>query len=442
VALPDDLDTVEITGRWVGLDGQPSAGRVTLAPTAERLVSVATETTIIGVPITLPLDAQGAMHAEVPATDDPDIAGGPWYYTVTVQASRRSYSFPLVVPTGSEPIDLADYTPPTGVPDVPEPYVLSVNGATGHVIIPEGPRGPQGEQGPTGDQGPPGADGREVEFDADAEAIRWRYADGAWEPLVPLADLVGPEGETGPPGEVGPGLVILGELAGADELPASAEPGEGYVIAGRLHVWTGAGWVDVGPIEGPPGADGEQGPAGTDGADGREVELDADAEAIRWRYADGAWEPLVPLSAITGPPGQDGADGEQGPPGTDGAPGQDGAPGVDGADGAPGDTSWVWSAPNASATPPNSAPHRAYNLSDAVRTITVAHASVATTSSSAITVELGVDGSTVGSVTIPSGANSASATLSAEVPAGSYMSVVVAQGDAAAEALTVQARVI
>jgi hypothetical protein len=333
VALPDDLDTVEITGRWVGLDGQPSAGRVTLAPTAERLVSVATETTIIGVPITLPLDAQGAMHAEVPATDDPDIAGGPWYYTVTVQASRRSYSFPLVVPTGSEPIDLADYTPPTGVPDVPEPYVLSVNGATGHVIIPEGPRGPQGEQGPTGDQGPPGADGREVEFDADAEAIRWRYADGAW-------------------------------------------------------------------------------------------------------------EPLVPLSAITGPPGQDGADGEQGPPGTDGAPGQDGAPGVDGADGAPGDTSWVWSAPNASATPPNSAPHRAYNLSDAVRTITVAHASVATTSSSAITVELGVDGSTVGSVTIPSGANSASATLSAEVPAGSYMSVVVAQGDAAAEALTVQARVI
>jgi hypothetical protein len=149
VALPDDLDTVEITGRWVGLDGQPSAGRVTLAPTAERLVSVATETTIIGVPITLPLDAQGAMHAEVPATDDPDIAGGPWYYTVTVQASRRSYSFPLVVPTGSEPIDLADYTPPTGVPDVPEPYVLSVNGATGHVIIPEGRPATRARPAPT-----------------------------------------------------------------------------------------------------------------------------------------------------------------------------------------------------------------------------------------------------------------------------------------------------
>ena len=442
MALPDDLDTVEITGRWVGLDGQPSAGRVTLTPTADRLVSVATETTIIGVPITIPLDAHGAMRAEVPVTDDPDIAGGPWYYTVTVQASRRSYSFPLVVPTGSEPIDLADYTPPTGVPDVPEPYVLSVNGSTGHVIIPEGPQGPQGErgeQGPQGDQGPPGrdgVDGREVELDADAEAIRWRYVDGTWEPLVPLADLVGPQGDQGPPGEIGPGLVILGELETVDDLPDSAEPGAGYVIVGRLHVWTGDAWVDVGPIQGPPGADGDQGPPGPEGdqgppgRDGREVELDADAEAIRWRYVDGTWEPLVDLVDITGPPG------------ADGAPGQDGADGRDGTDGAPGDTSWVWSAPNASATPPNGLAHRAYNLSGEARTVTVVHASVASTSATAIVVELAIDGVVVGSVTIPSGANDGSTTLSETVAAGSYMSVVVAQGDAAAEALTVQARVI
>ena len=51
---------------------------------------------------------------------------------------------------------------------------------------------------------------------------------------------------------------------------------------------------------------------GADGADGRNIELQAGATYIQWRYAgegDNAWRNLVALSAITGSPGSDGADG-------------------------------------------------------------------------------------------------------------------------------------
>lgn len=45
------------------------------------------------------------------------------------------------------------------------------------------------------------------------------------------------------------------------------------------------------------------------GEDGRKIELQSSDAHIQWRHEDGEWEDLVALSALTGPAGQEGADG-------------------------------------------------------------------------------------------------------------------------------------
>ena len=86
--------------------------------------------------------------------------------------------------------------------------------------------------------------------------------------------------------------------------------------------------------------------AGQDGADGREIELNATATHLQWRYAATgstpatAWTNLVALADIRGPQGvqgDDGAKGDKGDKGDDGEQGLQGVPGVAGAAGPKGD---------------------------------------------------------------------------------------------------------
>lgn len=117
----------------------------------------------------------------------------------------------------------------------------------------------------------------------------------------------------------------------------------------------GGAWdniVAVGDLRGPAGEVGEPGPAGERGfigvgIDGREVELQATATHVQWRYVGGSWANLVALSAITGPAGAAGtpgaagvagAPGIQGPAGATGATGAQGVQGVKGDKGDKGDT--------------------------------------------------------------------------------------------------------
>src|SRR5690606_7800780 len=59
-------------------------------------------------------------------------------------------------------------------------------------------RGPQGIQGPKGDKGD---DGLTPELRKGQDAIEWRYqGETRWNPLIPLADITGPQGPMGPPG--------------------------------------------------------------------------------------------------------------------------------------------------------------------------------------------------------------------------------------------------
>lgn len=63
---------------------------------------------------------------------------------------------------------------------------------------------------------------------------------------------------TGPPGA---GIAFHGEKNTVDDLPDDAIAGDGWLIDGDLHVWSGHRWVNAGPIRGPRGFPGDRGPA-------------------------------------------------------------------------------------------------------------------------------------------------------------------------------------
>ena len=258
---------------------------------------------------------------------------------------------------------------------------------------PEGPPGPQGEQGPQGpagadgepgpkgdpgEPGAPGADGQDGDDGRSAYQIARDHGYGGTEAQW-LATLVGPQGPEGPAGQdgaqgpqgdpgqdgapgpkgdqgdPGTGVTILGSLPTPDDLPATGNPGDAYLITGDLYVWTGTDWQNVGTIQGPqgpqgePGQDGLEGPEGPQGAQGEQgPEGPAGPQGDPGPQGE---QGLTGPEGLQGPPGEpgpkgdpgeqgpEGPQGEQGPqgePGADGAQGPKGDPGQDGADGDPG----------------------------------------------------------------------------------------------------------
>ncbi|MVW75400.1 collagen-like domain-containing protein [Pseudomonas xionganensis] len=218
---------------------------------------------------------------------------------------------------------------PTG-PDGASAYAVAVAGGfvgdeAAWLASLVGPQGPQGPQGPVG---PDGASAYAV-----AVAGGFVGDEATW-----LASLVGPQGPqgvqgiqgdtgaTGPQGDPGAGLNILGTLASQAELPATGNPGEGYLIAGDLWVWSGTAWVNAGQIQGPAGPQGPEGPAGQQGAPGADGADGASAYAVAVAGGfvgdEAAW--LASLVGPQGPQGVQGIQGETGPTGPEGPQGPQG----------------------------------------------------------------------------------------------------------------------
>src|SRR5688572_19986421 len=107
---------------------------------------------------------------------------------------------------------------------------------------------------------------------------------------------------------------ISGSVPGEGDLPATGEPGDAFISADDGHLWIwddiNGMWVDVGPVQGPPGMTGPVGPMGPQGPIG--------------------------LTGAQGDPGPQGIPGATGPTGPQGTAGVDGTDGLDGAPGAPG----------------------------------------------------------------------------------------------------------
>ena len=79
---------------------------------------------------------------------------------------------------------------------------------------------------------------------------------------------------TGPQGPQGTSLKILGSydsLQALQEAVPSPNVGDNYMVGEDCYAWTGSEWLNLGPIQGPPGetgATGPQGPAGPEGPQG------------------------------------------------------------------------------------------------------------------------------------------------------------------------------
>lgn len=125
-----------LIGRFVGIDGVPIEGSITLTPSATRLQVARDHVTVVPGPITIQLDVDGSFDVEVPATNDPNVTPGRWTYSVA-ESWHGGGTYDIAAPVG-EIVDLtnaAPIAPSNGVPIYRGP-----KGDTGDI----GPRGPQG----------------------------------------------------------------------------------------------------------------------------------------------------------------------------------------------------------------------------------------------------------------------------------------------------------
>lgn len=151
-------------------------------------------------------------------------------------------------------------------------------------------------------------DGREVELQASATHIQWRYVgDAAWIDLIALSELEGPAGPQGATGATG--------VAGANGLSIEYQ-WQGTQLGIRLQGEVAYTYVD---LKGDTGATGPQGPQGPQGEQGLK--------------GDTGPQGPIGLTGPEGPQGLKGDTGDQGPIGLTGPKGDTGDQGPSGADG-------------------------------------------------------------------------------------------------------------
>jgi hypothetical protein len=198
-----------------------------------------------------------------------------------------------------------------------EPRAIDIHVKSG-MPGPPGPQGPQGAEGPAGPTGPEGR----VTTIVGMFGLVTSPADLPPDGLIP-ADWDGPgRPENDLQMLVGQGLVFQ---------PFDPDP-----QAGDVFVFTGADWVSIGPVTGPPGAEGPQGvpgPAGPQGSVGPPGPQGLQGVP----GSQGAAGPAGPagLPGSAGPQGGIGPAGPRGDPGVQGPQGDQGGQGPQGVPGPP-----------------------------------------------------------------------------------------------------------
>lgn len=79
MALPGNLSTITVTGKYLDFTGSPIAGQVKFT-LSQVLIDAAADTIIIPSTVTADLDSNGAFSAVVPITNDPDISPAAFSY--------------------------------------------------------------------------------------------------------------------------------------------------------------------------------------------------------------------------------------------------------------------------------------------------------------------------------------------------------------------------
>lgn len=126
MALPLNLSTITVTGRFVDFTGTPIVGQVKFI-TSQMLIDATADTHIVPSTVTATLDNSGEFSVVLPISDDSDIS--PALFTYRVEEAfigGRSYNVTLLgslAPT----VDLADLRPPDTITQTYEDAVSAGN---------------------------------------------------------------------------------------------------------------------------------------------------------------------------------------------------------------------------------------------------------------------------------------------------------------------------
>lgn len=136
MALPGDISTVALSGKYLQLDGSPAAGTVTFTLSQ----SIADSTGSVILPkggITVTLDNNGSFTISLPATDDTDLHPTGFVYQVreelTTPKTTRSYAISL--PTSPSTVNLAAVAPVADVGAVSAYVLKSGDTMTGDLTL-------------------------------------------------------------------------------------------------------------------------------------------------------------------------------------------------------------------------------------------------------------------------------------------------------------------
>lgn len=136
MTLVADWTTIPVHGKWERLDGTAESGRVTFVPTGGVFIDAASQTVVMGSTFVSALDVNGEITTTLPATNDPDVTGQPFVYTVTAELTTGTTSFLLSVPFDTVgTLELASVTPATDPGPPPATYVQSINGHSGVLTL-------------------------------------------------------------------------------------------------------------------------------------------------------------------------------------------------------------------------------------------------------------------------------------------------------------------
>lgn len=123
VALPSNLTTVEVTGRYVDHNGSPVRGSVTF-DTDYYVLDAGENVVVIEAPITANLDATGSFSVDLIATDDPDMTPTGWTWTLTPNF-QGAFPLEFALPASLAPTtDITVLSPALPNPDPVYSYVL------------------------------------------------------------------------------------------------------------------------------------------------------------------------------------------------------------------------------------------------------------------------------------------------------------------------------
>lgn len=122
MALPGNLTTVTVTGRYIDASGAAVRGSVTFTLDTP-LLNAGASTYIIETEYTVTLDATGSFSVALPATNDVDVTPTGWTWTLTPNFDGAD-PITFALPTNLTTVDITTLSPALPNPSQTYSYVL------------------------------------------------------------------------------------------------------------------------------------------------------------------------------------------------------------------------------------------------------------------------------------------------------------------------------